>query len=47
MYKAVCEHEDITVLWNKGVQTDKMCLFIDIAIPSDRNVKYNRRQKRN
>jgi hypothetical protein len=22
MPKAVCEHEDITVLWNQGVQTD-------------------------
>jgi hypothetical protein len=51
----VCQHEDITVLWNEGVQTDrevlanrtdiiiknmkdKICLLIDAAIPSDRNV---------
>jgi hypothetical protein len=24
--KAVCEHEDITVLWNEGVQTDREVL---------------------
>jgi hypothetical protein len=53
--KPVCQHEDITVLWNQGVQTDrevlentpniiiknmkdKICLLIDVAIPSDRNV---------
>jgi len=24
--KAVCEHEDITVLWNQGVQTDREVL---------------------
>jgi hypothetical protein len=53
--KAVCEHEDITVLWNQGAQTDgevvasrsdiisknktdKICLLIDVAIQSDRNV---------
>jgi hypothetical protein len=51
----VCQHEDITVLWNQGVETgravlanrpdiiiknmkDKICLLIDVAIPSDRNV---------
>jgi hypothetical protein len=51
----VCQHEDITVLWNQGIQTDreilanrtdviiknmkdKICLLIDVAIPSDRNV---------
>jgi hypothetical protein len=53
--KSVCQHADITVLWNQGVQTDreilanspdiiiknkkdKICLLIDAAIPSDRNV---------
>jgi hypothetical protein len=53
--KPVCEHEDIIVLWNQGVQTDrevltnrpniiienkkyKVCLLIDVAIPSGRNV---------
>jgi hypothetical protein len=53
--KSVCEHEDITELWNQGVKTDrkvlansphiiiknkkdKICLLIDVAIPSDRNV---------
>jgi hypothetical protein len=53
--KPVCQHEDITVLWNQGIQTDrevlanrpniiiknmkdKICLLIDVAIPSDRNV---------
>jgi hypothetical protein len=53
--KPVCQHEDITVLWNQGVQTDrevlanrpdtiiknkkdKICLVIDVVIPSDRNV---------
>jgi hypothetical protein len=53
--KSVCQHEDITVLWNQGVQTDtevlanrsdiiiknkedEICLLIDVAIPSDRNV---------
>jgi hypothetical protein len=55
IHKPVRQHEDITVLWNQGVQTDrevlanrpdiiiknmkdKMCLLIDVAIPSDRNV---------
>jgi hypothetical protein len=23
VYKAVCKHEDITVLWNQGVKTDR------------------------
>jgi hypothetical protein len=53
--KSVCQNEDITVLWNQGVQTDredlantsdiiiknmkdKICLLINVAIPSDRNV---------
>jgi hypothetical protein len=53
--KPVCQHEDTTVLWNQGIQTDrevlanrtdiliknmknKICLLIDVAIPSDRNV---------
>jgi hypothetical protein len=53
--KPVCQHEDITVLWNQGIQTDrevlanrtdviiknmkdKICLLIDVAILSDRNV---------
>jgi hypothetical protein len=53
--KPVCQHEDITVLWNQGIQTDrevlanrpdiiiknmkdKICLLIDVGIPSDRNV---------
>jgi hypothetical protein len=53
--KPVCQNEDITVVWNQGVQTDrqvlanradiiiknkkyKICLLIDVAIPSDRNV---------
>jgi hypothetical protein len=51
----MCEQEDISVLWNQEVQTDrevlgktpdiiiknkkdKICLMIDVAIPSDRNV---------
>jgi hypothetical protein len=53
--EAVCQHEDITVLWNQGIQTDrevlanrpdmiiknkkdKICLLINVAIPSNRNV---------
>jgi hypothetical protein len=53
--KPVCQHEDVTVLWNQGIQTDrevlenrpdiiiknkkdKICLLIDAAVPSDRNV---------
>jgi hypothetical protein len=53
--KPVCQHEDMTVLWNQGIQTDrevlasrpdviiknmkdKICLLIDVTIPSDRNV---------
>jgi len=48
-------HEDVTVLWNQGVQTDgevlanrtdtiirtktdTICLLLDVAISSDRNV---------
>jgi hypothetical protein len=53
--KLICQHEDIKVLWNQGVQTDrevlanrpdiiiknkkdKICLLIDVAKPSGRNV---------
>jgi hypothetical protein len=53
--KPLCQHEDITVLWNQGIQTDrevlanrpdiiiknekdKICLLMDVAILSDRNV---------
>jgi hypothetical protein len=53
--KPVCQHQDITVLWNQEIQIDsevlanrsdtiiknmkdKICLLIDVAIPSDRNV---------
>jgi hypothetical protein len=53
--KPVCLRDDITVLRNQGIQTDrevlanrphiiiknkkdKICLLIDVAIPSDRNV---------
>jgi hypothetical protein len=60
---AVYEHENITVLWNQGVQTDrevlaimsdtiiknktsKICLLIDMAIPSDENVIQNEAQKK-
>jgi len=57
--KAVWENENIRVLWNQGMQTDrkvlanrtdiitknktdKICLLIYVAIPSDRNSKnYN------
>jgi hypothetical protein len=56
--KAMCKQEDITVLWNQGVQTDrevlakrphiiiknktnKICLLIHVAIPSERNVTQN------
>jgi hypothetical protein len=42
--KSVCEHEDIAVLWDQGIQTgrevlanDKICLLTDVAVPSDRN----------
>jgi hypothetical protein len=61
--KPVCQHEDITVLWNQGVQTDrevlanrpdiiiknmkyKICLLIDVAIPSDRNVIQKESEKK-
>jgi uncharacterized membrane protein len=60
--KPVCQHEDITVLWNQGVQadrevlanrpdiiiknmTDEICLLIDVAIPSDRNVIQKENEK--
>jgi hypothetical protein len=53
--KPVCQHENIKVLWNQGIQTDrevlankliliiknmkdKICLLINVAIPSDWNV---------
>jgi hypothetical protein len=53
--KPVCQHEDITLLWNQEVRPDrgvlanrpdiiikhkkdKICLLVDVAIPSDRNV---------
>jgi hypothetical protein len=59
----VCEQEDITVLWNQEVQTDrevlgnrpdiiiknkkdKICLLIDVAIPSDRNVVNKEAEKK-
>jgi hypothetical protein len=61
--KPVCQHKDIIVLQNQGVQTDtevlenrphiiiknkkdKICLLIDAAIPSDRNVIENESQKK-
>jgi hypothetical protein len=61
--KPVCQHEDITVLWNQGVQTDrevlenrpdriiknkkdKICLLIDVTIPSDRNVIQKESEKK-
>jgi hypothetical protein len=61
--KLACQHEDITVLWNQGVQTDrevlanrldiiiknkkdKICLLIDAAIPSDRNVIQKESEKK-
>jgi hypothetical protein len=61
--KPVCQHEDITVLWNQGIQTDrevlvhrpdiiitnmkdKICLLIDLAIPSDRNVIQKESEKK-
>jgi hypothetical protein len=60
--KSVCEHEDIIVLWNRGVQTDrevlahrldmilnkkdKICLLINVLIPSDRNVVQKESEKK-
>jgi hypothetical protein len=61
--KSVCQHEDITVLWNQGVQTDrgvlanrpdiiiknmkdKICLLINVAISSDRNVVQKESEKK-
>jgi hypothetical protein len=61
--KPVCQHEDITVLWNQGIQTDrevlanrpdtiiknkkdKICLLIDVAIPSDRNIIQKESEKK-
>jgi hypothetical protein len=61
--KTICYYEDITVLWNEGVQTDtevlanrsdiiiknktdKMCLLIDVVMPSDRSV-IQRKAERN
>jgi hypothetical protein len=63
MSKPVCQHADITVLWNQGVQSyrevlanrpnliiknkkDKICLLIDVAIPSDRNVIQKESEKK-
>jgi hypothetical protein len=53
----VCEHEAITILWNQDVlasrsviiikrKTDKVCLLINVAIPSDRNVKQKEAEKK-
>jgi hypothetical protein len=61
--KPVCQNEDITVLWNQGIQTyrevlanrpdiiiknkkDKICLLIDVVIPSDRNVIKKKSEKK-
>jgi hypothetical protein len=61
--KPVCQHENITVLWNQGTQTDreilanrldiiiknmkdKICLLMDVAIPSDRNVIQKESEKK-
>jgi hypothetical protein len=61
--KPVSQHEDITVLWNQGIQTDrevlvnrpdiiiknkkdKVCLLIDVAISSDRNVIQKESEKK-
>jgi hypothetical protein len=62
MPKPVTEHEDITVLWNQGIQRDrdifenrpditiknkyKICLLIDVAIPSDKNVIQKEAEKK-
>ena len=52
--KPVCEHEDVTVLWNKRVHTnrevtaskkEKTCLLIDVATPGDRNVTQKEAEK--
>jgi hypothetical protein len=43
IHKAVCEHEDITVLWNEGVHTDTEVLVmasrLDITIKK-RQIKF-------
>jgi hypothetical protein len=61
--KPVCQHEDITLLWNQGVQIDrevltnspdiiiknkkyKICLLIDVAIQSDKNVIQKESEKK-
>jgi hypothetical protein len=61
--KPVRQHEDITVLWNQGIQTDrevlanrpdiviknmkdKICLLINVAIPSDRNLIQKESEKK-
>jgi hypothetical protein len=61
--KLVCEHENITVVWNQGIQTDrevlanrpdiiiknrkdKICLLIDVEIPSNRNVIQKETEKK-
>jgi hypothetical protein len=63
MPKPVTENEDVTVLWNQGIQTDrdvlanrpdiiiknkkdKTCLFIDVAIPSDKDVIQKEAEKK-
>jgi hypothetical protein len=59
----ICQHEDIILLWNQGVQTDrevlenrpdiiienktdKICLLIDVAVQSDRNVIQKESEKK-
>ena len=48
-HKPVFGQEDVTVLWNQAVHTDRSdiiiknkkeetCILIDVAIPADRNV---------
>jgi hypothetical protein len=61
--RAECEHEDITVLWNERMQTDRVvlsyrtditiknnkrriCVFLDVAIPSDRKVTQKGAEKK-
>jgi hypothetical protein len=61
--KPACQHEDITLLWNQGIQTDRevltnwpdiiiknkkdrICLLIDVAIPSDMNVIQKESEKK-
>jgi hypothetical protein len=61
--KPVCQHEDITVLWSQGIQSDrevlanrpdiiiknikdKICLLIDVTIPSDSNEIQKKSEKK-